>query len=296
LRQIIPMVLGLGLSGQPYSGPDIGGFSGAPTPELYLRWFQLAAFLPYFRTHSASYTPPREPWSFGEPYTSIVREFLRLRYRLLPYWYTLAWQASQTGVSPVRPLFWLGEADEALWEVDDAFLIGDSLLAAPVLEAGAVSRDVRLPCGVWFDFWDDTRYAGSGTIRLEIGLERIPLLARGGTVLPMESEGSLELHIYPPGGSQGLSPAGRLYYDAGDGYGDSRLDTFHLGFASGSLEMAWESLGDYPFPYPSVALHFHGLSIQKGWADGEPVAIKENRIELEAFHYLRVETVSSELH
>lgn len=97
LRQTVPTVIGLGLSGVPYTGPDVGGFSGTPSAELYLRWLQLAAFLPFFRTHSAKLTLHREPWCFGEDALRIAREVLRLRYRLLPYLYTLAWQASRTG-------------------------------------------------------------------------------------------------------------------------------------------------------------------------------------------------------
>ena len=92
LQQTIPTILGLGLSGHAFSGVDIGGFSGSPGAELYLRWFQLATFLPFFRTHSAVGTKPREPWVFGEPYNTIIRNFLELRYKLIPYLYTLAWK------------------------------------------------------------------------------------------------------------------------------------------------------------------------------------------------------------
>ncbi len=140
LRLTIPLVLGTGLSGQPYSGPDIGGFSGTPSAELYLRWFQLATFLPFFRTHSAHHTAQREPWVYGEPYTAIIRNYLRLRYRLLPYLYSLAWEISQNGQPFVRPLFWNEPRAAALWQIDDEFMLGDSLLIAPLLEEGRPRR------------------------------------------------------------------------------------------------------------------------------------------------------------
>ena len=91
LRMTIPEVVGRGLSGVPFTGPDIGGFSSDPGAELFTRWFQLAAFLPFFRTHSAIGTPRREPWVYGEPTTSILRNFLNLRYQLLPFLYTQVW-------------------------------------------------------------------------------------------------------------------------------------------------------------------------------------------------------------
>ncbi|UCF62586.1 MAG: alpha-glucosidase, partial [Anaerolineaceae bacterium] len=164
LRMTVSMILNLGLSGVPFVGPDIGGFSGSPSAELFTRWFQLATFLPFFRTHSAVFTPPREPWVFGEPYLTIIRDFLGLRYKLLPYFYTLAWQSHQYGHPMVRPLFWHDVEDPNLWGIDDAFLLGKNLLVAPILEESASSRHLVLPKGNWFNFWDDTILQGPGEV------------------------------------------------------------------------------------------------------------------------------------
>ncbi len=106
MRQQIATIVGLGLSGVPYSGSDIGGFSGVPDDELYLRWLQMSVFMPYCRTHSVRGVPPREPWCFGEPTQRIVAAWIRFRYRLLPYLYTLAHLASETGAPLIRPLWW----------------------------------------------------------------------------------------------------------------------------------------------------------------------------------------------
>ena len=97
------IALGLGLCGMPFTGSDIGGFSGVPTPELYTRWFQLGSFIPFFRTHCSLGLPQREPWSFGPRVLSIVKSCMEERMRLMPYWYTLAWQAAQTGCRSCAP-------------------------------------------------------------------------------------------------------------------------------------------------------------------------------------------------
>jgi alpha-glucosidase len=105
------------------------------TSELFIRWFEFRIFA-FFRTHSSISSFPREPWSFGEPYTTIARKYLTIRYQLLPYWYSLAWQAKQTGTPLVKPLFWLDPLTTKFYNTDDAFILGDALLVAPVLEEG----------------------------------------------------------------------------------------------------------------------------------------------------------------
>jgi alpha-glucosidase len=255
LRQTIPTILGLGLSGIPFNGPDIGGFSGAPTAELYLRWFQLASFLPYFRTHSATGLPPREPWAFGEPFLTIIRRYLRLRYSLLPYIYTTAWKTSQTGVPPIRPLFWLNPNDSDLWAVDDSFYLGDCLLIAPVLEAGAATRRVRIPPGTWYDFWSDESLEGPTQVDMPVSLEQMPLLVRAGSVLPMDEAGRLILHVYPPSADTAVI---QLYSDAGDGYGPARVDTFTVSKTPAGIEIIRTAEGDFPFPYSGITVKLHG--------------------------------------
>ena len=127
LGQQIATSIGLGLSGVPYTGSDIGGFSGIPTPELYLRWLELSVLMPFCRTHCVLGSPSREPWRFPEPYRGAIDRLIRFRYRLLPYLYTLAYEASEHGAPLVRPLAWpeeVGEgssADPDLWQVNDAF-------------------------------------------------------------------------------------------------------------------------------------------------------------------------------
>jgi alpha-glucosidase len=288
LRLTIATVLGLGLSGIPYTGPDIGGFSGTPSAELYLRWFQTAALMPFFRTHSSILTSRREPWTFGQPTLDILRRFLRLRYQLLPYLYTLAWQASQTGQPLVRPLFWNQPQDARLWAVDDCFLLGEDLLVAPVLEDGARSRRVVLPNGDWYSFWDDALFQGPGTVECEAPLDRIPLLVRRGSVLPTEEGQALTLHLYPPGDAPGR---GLLYSDQGDGHRPGRLDRFEFTRTDEGLELHWKDEGDFAFPYVSVTVQLHAATAKRALVDGKTVPISNNRITLGSpFKRLTLET------
>jgi alpha-glucosidase len=287
LRQTIATILGLGLSGIQYSGPDIGGFGGAPSAELYIRWFQMAAFMPFFRTHSALGTPPREPWRFDEKTLDIARKYLQFRYRLMPYLYTLAWEASQTGFPLARPLFWPQGGDPSLWGVDDSFLLGTDLLVAPVLEPGASKREVTLPAGVWYNFWTADRFEGPARVDVEAPLEVIPLFARGGSLIPLEEDGRIMLHFYAaPEGENNRS----MYSDAGDGYGPSRIDRFETSRSGDRLTILWKKEGAFPFPYEDVSIVIHGIEIRQAFADGEKIACNENLLVTNMFNELRIES------
>lgn len=285
LRQTVATVVGLGLSGIPYSGPDIGGFQGNPGGELYLRWFQMATFLTFCRTHSSNNVEHRTPWTYGEPYLSIIRSFLQLRYRLLPYFYTLAWEASQKGYPPVRPLFWSDSDNVGLWDVEDAFLLGDALLVCPIVEAGGRSRTVILPKGSWYNFWDDTVVVGGQQVTLQASLAQIPLLVKAGSILPMEEDKQLILHIYPP---EQENREIVLYTDAGDGYGESRLDKFYLVRSPDNIEIHWQQEGNYAFPYKNVHLHLHGLQLKQAWVDDNQMSIQGQQIICDRFEKVRL--------
>jgi alpha-glucosidase len=168
--------------------------------------------------------------------------------------------------------------------VDDAFFLGDALLVCPILEEGARSRSVILPKGHWYNFWDDTANEGGRQITLEAPLEQIPLLVRAGSILPMEESEQLILHLYPP--AEGTS-VGYLYGDAGDGYGEWRLEQFQIVRSPGGLELTWEQQGDYAFPYKSVRLHFHGFKVQQAWVDEEEVICQGQQLECQPFGQVR---------
>jgi len=282
----IATIIGLGISGIPFSGPDIGGYKGNPSAELYLRWFQMATFMMFYRTHSSSNNFPRNPWTFDEPYTRILRDFMTLRYRLLPYFYTLAWEATEHGNPPVRPLFWANPHRPNLWDIDDSFLLGDALLVCPVLGEGVQTRSAYLPPGDWYDFWTDRRLAGEQTVQLDAPLERLPLLVKAGSLLPMEQDQHLTLHLYPDG-SQDYTAT--LYSDAGNGYGASRLDRFAVTTDGPHLDIRWKSEGDYEFPYDAVTLVVHGATVREAWIEGRAIAVSQQTIPCNNFRQMSLE-------
>ncbi|WP_329245642.1 glycosyl hydrolase [Streptomyces sp. NBC_01478] len=225
LRASLSLVMGLGLCGIPYSGPDVGGLDGSPSPELYLRWFQLAAFLPLFRTHASLRAGRREPWEFGTDALEHARVALVERRRLLPYFMTLAHLARRTGAPYVRPLWWGAPEDRALRDCEDAFLLGDCLLVAPVLCPGSDRRAVQLPRGRWYDTETEQVYEGPAQILVDAPLSRIPVLARAGAVLPVRgADGALELEVWAP--ARGRTGGGLVVPDAGDGWEEPEVERY----------------------------------------------------------------------
>jgi alpha-glucosidase len=247
LRASLALVLGLGLCGVPYSGPDVGGFTGRPSPELYLRWFQLGAYLPLFRTHSAIGGGRREPWEFGPRVLEHARAALTERERLMPYLETLAHMARSTGAPYVRPLWWNAPHDRALRECGDAFLLGDALLVAPVLEPGSASRAVRLPRGLWYDTATGEPHHGPGQVLLDAPQERIPVLARAGAILPVAGTGgATELEVWAP--RTGRTGHGVVFTGDPEGWGAPRMELFASRWEDG--EVVVEPDGGGPPGYP----------------------------------------------
>ncbi|MCG0063747.1 glycoside hydrolase family 31 protein [Streptomyces tricolor] len=225
LRASLSLVLGLGLCGVPYSGPDVGGFDGSPSPELYLRWFQLGAYLPLFRTHASLRAGRREPWEFGAEVLEHARVALLERRRLLPYFLTLAHLARRTGAPYVRPLWWGAPEDRALRDCEDTFLLGDGLLVAPVLDPGTDRRAVQLPRGRWYDTVTEEAHEGPGQILVDAPLSRIPVLARAGAVLPVRgADGGLELEVWAP--ARGRTGYGVVVPDPGDGGDEPEIERY----------------------------------------------------------------------
>ena len=239
LRKQVPAGLSFSLTGNPNFNTDIGGFfcgsyntkgkgSAPQNPqfqELYVRWMQYGLFCPVFRSHGAD--APREIWQFGkkgEPVYDAIEKQIRLRYRLLPYLYSTAWQVTSNNDSYIRPLFSDFAADKKVWDVTDEFLFGRSILAAPIVNpqyteekiirtdamTGWDRKEVRgeksevrdmidwsatktavkyLPKGAtWYDFWTNKQYKGGQTITLETSFDRVPMFVRAGSILPLGPE------------------------------------------------------------------------------------------------------------
>ncbi|MEU9420538.1 TIM-barrel domain-containing protein [Streptomyces sp. NPDC048272] len=234
LRASLALVLGLGLCGVPYSGPDVGGFGGSPSPELYLRWLQLGAYLPLFRTHSAIWAGRREPWEFGPEVAEHARGVLAERERLRPYLVTLAHLARRTGAPYARPLWWGSPEDRVLRDCEDAFLLGDALLVAPVLECGADRRAVRLPRGRWYDTVTEVVYEGPGQVLLEAPPGRTPVLARAGSVVPVRGgDGSVALEVWAP--ARGRTGGGVVIREPGPGFEPGVVERYSVRWVGESV-------------------------------------------------------------
>jgi alpha-glucosidase len=173
----------MSVSGVPFCGTDIGGFSGEPDGELFTRWIQLGTFSPFMRAHSAGDTAEREPWSFGEPYESINRKFIELRYKLMPYIYSTFWEHHRYGFPILRPLVMMEQENQGNHFRQDEFSFGDKLLVCPILEQGATSRTVYLPKGKWYNFWTHEILIGESEHLIEAPLEDMPLFVRAGSVI-----------------------------------------------------------------------------------------------------------------
>ena len=281
LQLTLPMVMGLGLSGLGFTGADVGGFDGGASAELLVRWTQLGAFLPFFRNHSARWSNNQEPWAYGEPYLSLNRAAIELRYRLLPYLYTATWQHAQKGQPIVRPLVWSYTDDTQTHSLDDQFLCGDALLVAPVCAPGATSREVYLPAGDWFDFWTDGVHHGPLRLQAPAPLESIPVYVRAGTVLPTwpvqqyvgeKPAHKLILHVYPGDGDSWL------YEDDGESLAYQRGDWRSTRFEcrqtpQGGLRVTCQSQGVDQPGNKQWEWHVHGLASapHQLLADGQPL-------------------------
>ncbi|OZJ06992.1 hypothetical protein BZG36_00191 [Bifiguratus adelaidae] len=191
LRNSNPMLLSIGLAGIPFNGADVGGFFGNPSTELLLRWYQAGIFQPFFRAHAHIDTKRREPWLFGEPWTTRFRNALVERYKLLPYFYTLFHEAHALGVPVMRPMFFEFPQDERTFALEDQFMVGPALLVKPVVNEGQTVQSIYLPSGpngsqIWYDYFTQKKVTlpSSGQeIKTTVGIEDIPVYLRGGSIV-----------------------------------------------------------------------------------------------------------------
>ncbi|MGB9178326.1 MAG: TIM-barrel domain-containing protein, partial [Pyrinomonadaceae bacterium] len=217
----IPVFQTLGLSGEPFVGSDVGGFIGRGNGELLTRAYQISFLAPFCRNHKEINGYDQEPWRFGKYYEDIIRKYLKLRYRLLPFLYTTLEEAHRTGVPLFRPLMLNYQDDESTLNLDDEFMIGNDLLVAPVLQPNQTSRMVYLPEGAWYDYWTNKKYQGHTMIRADAPLETVPMFVRAGAIIPLWPEmkytgefpiDSIVFQIYPD--AQGRAST-TLYEDDG---------------------------------------------------------------------------------
>jgi alpha-D-xyloside xylohydrolase len=260
LRRQIPGGLSFSMSGIPYWTTDIGGFfrpkdqyTSADYHELLIRWFEYGAFCPIFRIHG--YQSETEMWKYGPDVEQVLLKYDQLRYRLMPYIYSKAWGVTSRGEILMKALPFVYPGDPSVRDVGDQFLFGDSLLVNPVTEKSATTRNVVLPKGdAWVNFWTGQNYDGGQTIVADAPLDRMPILVKQGSIVPLgpvvqstaDTAGPLELRIYG-----GKDTDFQLYEDSGDGYG------YEHG-AKATIPLHWDerhntlSIGDRTGTYPGI--------------------------------------------
>ncbi|XP_061200430.1 neutral alpha-glucosidase AB [Neopsephotus bourkii] len=188
LKISIPMCLSFGLAGLAFCGADVGGFFKNPDAELLVRWYQAGAFQPFFRAHAHLDTARREPWLFGEDNAALIRGAVRLRYALLPFWYTAFYHSHHHGLPVMRPLWMEYPEDTTTFAIDDQYLLDRALLVHPVTEQGARGVQVYLPGKgeVWYDTVSYQKHHAPQTLYVPVTMSSVPVFQRGGTVVPRQ--------------------------------------------------------------------------------------------------------------
>jgi alpha-D-xyloside xylohydrolase len=284
-RRQIPAGLNYSLSGAPYWTTDIGGFVfGSPTDpafrELFIRWFQYGTFNPILRVHGTRHPDENELWSYGPEAQRILVDFDRLRYRMLPYIYSLAWKTTSEAYTPMRPLVMDFRGDARAENIGDQFMYGPAFLVNPVTEPAASTRQLYLPQAKWYDFWTGASVHGGRVIDAATMLDRLPLYVRAGSILPLgpDEEWStekpadpIELRIY-----RGADGDFTLYEDENDTYnyekGAYATIPLHWDDARNTLTIG-DRKGQFPGMLTGRAIHVvfvsekHGVGINPSEAD-----------------------------
>lgn len=277
LKRQVPTGINFVASGMPYWSTDIGGWQYLPSvhrperpplldpsdarenighyddyPELYVRWFEYGAFQPNFRSHGSR--PQNEVWSYGKQAEPILSKYLRLRYQLMPYIYSLAHGSHETGAPFMRGLFMDFGNDPMVANIGDEYMFGPALLVAPVTEQGVTSRTVYLPAGTdWYNFWTNERMHGGQSITVNAPIDTIPLFVRAGSILPLgeavestnEVQKVAKLRVY-----SGADGTFAVYHDDGSTYDyeKGKFEETHLRWndATGKLSQTGAKLNASP--------------------------------------------------
>lgn len=258
LKKQISAGLNYSLSGLPYWTTDTGGFvTGNPDDpkyrELFVRWFQFSTFNPILRVHGTRVPDQNELWSYGPESEKILVAFDTLRYRLLPYIYSLAWMTTSQAYTPMRALVMDFRTDTRAANIGDQFMYGPALLVNPVTEPAVSVRQIYLPASKWYDFWSGTAFNGPANIEAATPLDRIPVYVRAGSILPLgptmewstqKPEDPIELRVY-----RGADGNFTLYEDENDNYnyekGAYAIIPFHWNEASQTLTIG-NRKGSFP--------------------------------------------------
>jgi alpha-glucosidase len=235
LNMSTPMLLSLGLCGYSMVGDDIGGFAGSPPADLLTRWFEVGALNPIYRDHTAKGTQDQEPWVHGPQHEAIRRRYVELRYKLLPYIYTIVEESSRTGLPFMRPIFLDYPQAEDFYGNNRDFLFGSDLFVAPVTTEMVDAEDVQLPPGDWYDYWTAQKLSSKSKLSLHPALDEMPLYVRAGAIIPTQPlvqntgekpSGPLQLRVYA-----GDDCRGSLYEDDGHSFAYQKGELLRVNYS-----------------------------------------------------------------
>ncbi|ODQ61067.1 glycoside hydrolase family 31 protein [Wickerhamomyces anomalus NRRL Y-366-8] len=247
LKISLPMILTSNIAGMPFAGADVGGFFGNPSKELLTRWYQAAVFYPFFRAHAHIYSRRREPWIAGEPYTSYMRDAVKIRYSILPLIYTKFYESSKTGAPVINPLFYETPSNPKTFEIEDEFFLG-GLLVKPVTDEGAESVEIYLSDEeIYYDYETFESLQGEGDHKVDAPLGKIPIFIKGGSITPRKDRyrRSSKLMKYDPytlviALDTNKSAKGSLYIDDGETFNYENGEFLYIDFSlqDGELQAA----------------------------------------------------------
>ncbi|KAI8068008.1 glycosyl hydrolases family 31-domain-containing protein [Gongronella butleri] len=245
-----PMVLTNGMGGMPFAGADVPGFFGNPSADLLVRWYQAAVFQPFFRGHAHIDTKRREPYLVDEPFRSMTRAALRERYALLPFWYTLFFDASQSGVPMMRPMVMEFPQDENVFAMDDQFMVGDAIMVKPITKQDATATDVYFAGDQpWYDMETSERILHSGFRSVNAPLDKIPAYYRGGVIVPRRERprrSSSAMRMDPftlvIALDRRMNAEGTLYLDDGESYDYEKGAFAHTRFTYSKGDLSCQAL------------------------------------------------------
>lgn len=279
LQMAIPQLCNLGLSGMPYVGTDIGGFSSDVTKELLCRWIEVGCLSPFCRNHAAAGTREQEPWTFDEETLNIYRKYLNLRYELLPYFYDLCCIEELEGFPLMRPLVLNYEKDEETRNLNSQFMIGDTIMVAPVIEQGMTQRIVYFPEGEWYDYWTGEKIQGGQYKICHAELDECPIFVKAGSIIPKypprlstseEKDRQLILELYP-GKAEYVH-----YQDNGEdfNYRDGEYNLYCFRADENSLSMELIHQGYEPM-YETLTIRYLGKEKIVNFENGSTVILSE---------------------
>ncbi|WP_212001083.1 TIM-barrel domain-containing protein [Chitinophaga sp. HK235] len=273
----------LGLSGFPFTGMDIGGFTGNPTVSLYTRWMQIGAFIPYFRNHTGVNTKSAEPWAFGEEALEITRNYINLRYRLLPYLYSTMYESSRTGMPVVRTLAINNTFDPNVYDTrfQQQYQFGAAFMVAP-FESTKEFGSIYFPKGKWYNLYTDAVSNGQQEVITPLSIKTLPVYVKGSSIIPMQSliQSTLEkptdtlfLHLY-----KGDEASSFVYYeDDGESFSYEKGGYYERAItydpAAGKLTLS-KVAGSYTSQFKYIRLILHGFDAnQRISVNGSSVSV-----------------------